>query len=145
MTFRLAKDADMRTLHALFYAHLILPRFRDYFCRIVERQDTQQSFWLVGASGAELVGNCQLISYPHGAELANLGVRSEWRKRGIGTAMIYVLIGIARHIGLESLEVGVESSNHRAKKLYQRLGFAEDRRLRPVGRASSAIILRKEL
>lgn len=108
------------------------------------RQRVGLGLWLVGEADPGLVSNSQLVIYPHGAELANIGVISDYRNRGVGTAMIAILTNIARYLGLGSLEIGVADGNERASALYRRLGFAETRRLRIPG-FQPAMILRKEL
>lgn len=134
----------MRPIYNEFYASQPYTHFRAHFQRLLQRQYRQRCFWLVAEQEAVLVGNGQLLVYPHGAELANLGVAVAHRNQGVGTGMIQVLVAIARHIGLESLEIGVAVGNRKAQALYFRLGFVFDREFQLAGQAP-ALVLRQEL
>jgi GNAT superfamily N-acetyltransferase len=137
-------DRDLRPVHAALFPHRPYAKFRNYFQRVLTKQQKGLCFWLIVESEAHIVGSGQLVIYPHGAELANLVVGSSFRNLGVGTAIIRILTDIATHVGLKSLEIGVVDGNDRALTLYQRLGFAEDRQLRLDG-SKAAIILRKSL
>lgn len=142
--FRLADRSDLKPLYSGLYSHLQYSEFRDRYDHFLNAQLAGRSYWLVAEDCSQLVGSGQLIAYPSSAELANLTVVQERQGKGIGTAMISVLTAIAGHIGLDSLEIGVDASNSRALALYQRLGFETDRQLRlPVGQP--ALVLRKLL
>jgi len=144
LRLRLVTDRDRQSLYHAFYSHEPMSQFQAQFGRVVERQRTGRSFWLISELATGLVGSGQLIIYPHGTELANINVVEDYQSQGIGTALIHVLTAIARHIGLASVEIGVSASNSRALALYHRLGFQEDRRLHFAG-GEPAIILRKAL
>jgi ribosomal protein S18 acetylase RimI-like enzyme len=144
LSFRLAARSDLGVLHARFYAHQPLLKFRNYFQRVLTRQQSDKSFWVVAEIGQLMVGSGLLVIYAHGAELANLRVAEKHREQGIGTALIHVLTCLAKHVGLASVEIGVAADNGRALALYQRLGFAEDRWLH-LSQGEPAIILRKEV
>jgi RimJ/RimL family protein N-acetyltransferase len=61
----------------------------------------------------------------HTAELG-MGVIQVYRGIGIGTALMdYALRWAAEH-GIEKVNLGVRASNHRARALYQKFGFAEE-------------------
>jgi len=144
LLIRLARDEDLLNLYSNFYSRQSFPIFRDRFHRFLERQENGRSFWLIVELNLRLIGNGQLIIYPNGAELANLGVVKEHQNRRIGTGMIHILSAIARQVGVKSVEIGAAVSNARALSLYRRLGFEEDRCLKLID-SESVIILRKEL
>lgn len=58
----------------------------------------------------------------------NVAVRPEYRRRGIASALISLLIEQAREIGLSFLTLEVRESNSAAIAVYEKLGFG------PVGR-----------
>jgi ribosomal protein S18 acetylase RimI-like enzyme len=66
------------------------------------------------------------VSKPTDGQLyvANLGVKSELRSKGIGRALIECAAQRARTQGLAALVLNVSAQNPRAENLYQRLGFA---------------------
>ena len=52
----------------------------------------------------------------------SIGVTAGFRRRGLGTALLEVLIDEARQLGVPALSLSVETGNP-ARSLYQRLGF----------------------
>lgn len=56
--------------------------------------------------------------------IANLGVRSDMRGRGIGSALIEHEAEKARLAGFEAMTLDVADTNPRAEALYRRLGFS---------------------
>jgi len=142
--FRLAAEDDLTSLYTLFYSERRYLEFRAYFQGQLERQRQGRSCWLLTEQATLIIGTGQFISYPHGAELANLNVAHDYQSRGIGSAMIQILMRLARHVGQSELEIGVSVENQRALNLYRRLGFVEDRILRQY-ETVPAIILRKQI
>jgi ribosomal protein S18 acetylase RimI-like enzyme len=141
-------------LHDACYTQQPFHQFRESAKHLLKWQEDGRCYWLVAErkrqstpgrdAGLPIVGSGQLVIYAHVAEMANLAVRAEYRRQGIGTAAIDVLIDIACHLGLSSVETTVVANNSRALALYKRNGFKEVRRLSlPDG--ERAIILRQAL
>jgi ribosomal protein S18 acetylase RimI-like enzyme len=158
LRFRLARKDDYQTLHRVCYSQYTARDFAHQYERSLKRQETGRGYHLIAlldraagetapttSKSALLVGSGQLILHPRCAEVAELSVPPAYRSRGTGTALINVLIGIARHLGLSSLEIGVMPDNARALALYQRLGFVADRHLRVAHAPDPALILVKDL
>ena len=86
------------------------------------------------------------IAFPE-ADVMNVAVRPEYRRRGVGQILVEALSTHLRNIDCESLTLEVRASNAPAIALYEKLGFAQ------VGRRPNyyrnpkedALILRKEL
>jgi [ribosomal protein S18]-alanine N-acetyltransferase len=57
--------------------------------------------------------------------LLNITVAPEWQGRGHGSALLDVVQAHATECGLSTLWLEVRESNHRARALYRRRGFAE--------------------
>jgi ribosomal protein S18 acetylase RimI-like enzyme len=57
------------------------------------------------------------------AVLIAAGVRPELRGRGIGTTLMHAADGLVCSRGLRAIVLGVEDSNTRARRLYERLGY----------------------
>jgi RimJ/RimL family protein N-acetyltransferase len=145
LSFRIAAKDDLRPLHAACFPDKPLAQFRAHFEKMLAWQANDRCCWLVASDEAgQIVGSGQLVLYPHGNELANLVVVPARQNEGIGTAMIEVLTAVARHLGCNSLEIGVDVGNGRALQLYQRLGFTIDRQLN-LPRQEPALILYKAL
>ena len=61
------------------------------------------------------------------AHVTNIAVRSDRRRRGVGTAVMIGLMGLAQSKGANRMTLEVRVSNRPAQELYSRLGF------RPAG------------
>jgi len=53
----------------------------------------------------------------------NLGVRPDWQRRGLGTALVYFALQAGRKRGVSKSTLEVRASNIRGQKLYQKFGF----------------------
>jgi ribosomal protein S18 acetylase RimI-like enzyme len=61
----------------------------------------------------------------HGAELAGMYVAPEFRRRGLGGALVDAALAYARSLpGVRQLKLTVNASNLAARSLYQSRGFA---------------------
>ncbi|HEX2621487.1 MAG TPA: GNAT family protein [Phototrophicaceae bacterium] len=101
--------------------------------RIEEYNNLQNALIIVAirtsaANEDEIVG---MASYHGGRFLANqhsamlgISIHRDFRNRGLGTAMMQVLIDYARSSGvIKRLDLGVFAYNDRAFHVYQKLGF----------------------
>ncbi|MDZ4672592.1 MAG: GNAT family N-acetyltransferase [Phototrophicales bacterium] len=61
------------------------------------------------------------------AEISDLFIAPTHRNRGIGTALIRHLVGIAKNHACQIAEIGVGENNPSARRLYERLGFMTHR------------------
>ncbi|MFO7538529.1 MAG: GNAT family N-acetyltransferase [Chloroflexota bacterium] len=162
--FRLARSDDRDALYDLSDGSLTPFQFRQHVAQLLRWQAQKRCCWLVVEDNdrrrktedgrsyprssvlgpPSLIGSGQLVCYPHVAELANLSVAPSRRGQGWGTKMIGLLTAVAHHWHIPYLEIVVDEENPRALALYQRAGFAEERRLfLPDGR--TALILGKEI
>lgn len=57
------------------------------------------------------------------AHVHNLQVHKDVQGQGIGTRMMEYVEAIARETGMTKLTLGVDSNNHRARRLYEHLGW----------------------
>jgi ribosomal protein S18 acetylase RimI-like enzyme len=81
--------------------------------------------WLVAAdpAGHEAGFAFLLDRDPADLHVADLGVLPEFRRRGLGTALLQVAADIARRRGRSSLTLYVSAGNQAALQLYDRAGF----------------------
>lgn len=75
-----------------------------------------------------VVGFCDIIpnvakGLTHVARLG-MGVRSEWRRQGIGRRMLNACLALAREAGIEKVELEVFADNLGAVRLYEACGFS---------------------
>ena len=104
------------------------------------------ALWLAAMDGDRLAGYVGAQTVPPEADMMNLAVAPDCRRRGIGEALVRELLRRLDAQGIRSLSLEVRVSNESAQALYRKLGFA------PVGRRpryyekprEAALILRKE-
>lgn len=104
------------------------------------------SCWIVASDGDRLVGYVGSQSVLGWADMMNLAVRAEYRRRGIAEQLVNALIYQLKANEVTCLTLEVRVSNLPAISLYEKLGFAQ------VGRRpgyyhnpkEDALILRKE-
>ncbi|HEU4812189.1 MAG TPA: GNAT family N-acetyltransferase [Nocardioides sp.] len=82
----------------------------------------------------ERAGRLRIVRAPDHWELAGIQLLPAHQGRGLGTHLIDQFLGDARAAGLPA-QVRVETDNPAARRLYERLGFAE------VGRTADDILL----
>lgn len=109
--------------------------------------DNPLSLWLVAVEEERLLGYVGSQMIPPEADMMNLAVVSEVRRHGVGGALVTALCKALRERGVESLTLEVRASNIGARKLYDKLGFAQVglRRSYYFRPKEDGIILRKEL
>jgi ribosomal protein S18 acetylase RimI-like enzyme len=120
-------------------------RFAARWQRALHHAETGQGLPLIALHEQETIGHGQLLLYPGGAEIADIGVVPAWRHRGVATKLVEALLAAARHAGLARVELGVEAENERVMALYRQLGFQPCRQVTIPGREQPAIILELEL
>jgi ribosomal protein S18 acetylase RimI-like enzyme len=74
-----------------------------------------------------LVGNASILPVDRGARrwvIANVAVLPDFRRRGIGRAMVDACVELARRGNADEVMLQVEPDNDGAVQLYERLGFS---------------------
>lgn len=105
------------------------------------------SLWLVAEEDGKAVGYIGSQSVPPEADVMNLAVAPEYRKRGIGESLLCTMAELLHSKGIEALFLEVRASNEAAIALYTKLGFVRVGRRKKyyVNPQEDALILRKEL
>lgn len=104
------------------------------------------SLWLVAMEGDRLAGYIGSQSVEGEADMMNVAVQPDLRRRGVAEILCLALVDALRERGVHSLSLEVRVSNEGAIALYEKLGFAQ------VGRRPNyyrhpkedALIMRKE-
>lgn len=73
----------------------------------------------------ELAGYCCYYWAADEANLTNIAVSPEWRRKGVASALLEVILAEARRVGSAQLYLEVRQSNSAAIRLYEKLGFHE--------------------
>ncbi len=96
--------------------------------------DPARALWLAAEVDGRVVGgaNAARGRFSKNAHTADFGIAilAAYRGRGIGEALLRVAIDWARAVGIRKLTLGVFATNERAIRLYRKLGFQEEARLR---------------
>ncbi len=83
------------------------------------------SLWLVALDGADVAGYVGSQSVLKEADMMNLAVRPDCRRRGLGMALVTELEVRLKGRGVGSLALEVRVTNQPAICLYQALGFTQ--------------------
>ena len=108
--------------------------------------DNPQALWLVAMEGDRLAGYVGSQTVMDETDMMNLAVTPQFRRQGVGEALVNALVASLKEMGSRCLTLEVRDSNGPARALYAKLGFAEVGRRRGYYRdpREDALILRKE-
>lgn len=113
---------------------------------IASELDNPLSRWFVALDGEQVTGYIGSQTVMDESDMMNVAVSSDYRRQGIGEALVEVLTDALKAAGSRSLTLEVRQSNGAAQKLYEKLGFVQVG-LRPnyyVSPKESALIMRKD-
>jgi len=79
--------------------------------------------YVVRMHGQPVAGFCAFWLVFDEIHINNVAVRPQFRGRGIGTALMYHVLGEGRQLGARRATLEVRASNDAARRLYERLGF----------------------
>jgi ribosomal-protein-alanine N-acetyltransferase len=114
---------------------------------IASELDNRLSCWLVAEQNESVVGYVGSQSVLDAADMMNIAVAPEYRKQGIGKALIEALMEYLRQKKVIALLLEVRVSNASAIALYQKMGFEQVGRRPKYYRnpREDALIMRREL
>lgn len=102
---------------------------------------------IVAVHGDRVIGHLGVSREdgPATRHVASLGmaVASDWRGRGVGTALLSEALRWARQVGVEKLALSVYPDNEPARALYRKFGFQEEGCL--TGHSKKSIGYRDEI
>ena len=91
--------------------------------RHVARHARGTDLSLVAAAGKDIVGYAFLWEFDRPFPLLGLGVADAWQGRGLGGALLDLLVVEARAAGRDGIDLTTVPSNLRARRLYESRGF----------------------
>ena len=83
----------------------------------------ENSFYAVALEGDEVIGVCGSIRIGDEADILNVSVHSEYRRRGIAEKMLEFVLQKNVDMGVRAFVLEVRKSNEPARKLYEKFGF----------------------
>lgn len=138
----------MNETHVLQIAELEKICFSDPWSEtsIASELNNKLSLWMVAIDNEKVVGYVGSQTVLGETDMMNIAVHPDYRKQGIGTALIVGLIGALELRGSHSLMLEVRASNISAISVYEKLGFSEVGRRKNYYRnpKEDALIMRKE-
>lgn len=138
----------MNETHVLQIAELEKNCFSDPWSEtsIASELNNKLSLWMVAIDNERVVGYVGSQTILGETDMMNIAVHPNYRKQGIGTALIVGLIGALELRGSHSLMLEVRASNISAISVYEKLGFSEVGRRKNYYRnpKEDALIMRKE-
>ncbi len=91
--------------------------------RYAERHAAGRDRIHVLARGGEVVGYCFLWEFDQPVPLLGLGLADAWQGQGLGEPLLRLLVAEAAAAGREGVELTTVTTNGRALRLYQKIGF----------------------
>lgn len=113
-------EADVDSVHAIERACFSTPWSRNTFANLLKRPDAD--LW-VAEAGGQILGYAVVWYMADEAELGNLAVEPNSRRRGLGRRLLERAIESARARKAERIYLEVRTSNEGAQRLYERRGF----------------------
>lgn len=139
---------QMRECHIQQIAELEELCFNDPWSinSIASELNNRLSLWLVAVEGDTVIGYVGSQTVIGETDMMNIAVHPDYRKQGIATALIDMLINELNLRNSHSLMLEVRASNMPAISVYTNLGFIEVGRRKNYYRnpKEDALILRKE-
>lgn len=83
------------------------------------------SLWLVALEGNTVAGYIGSQTVPDESDMMNVAVHPDFRRKGIGEALVLELSRQLKDRGSQSLTLEVRASNESAKNLYAKLDFVQ--------------------
>lgn len=123
MLIRPMTKEDCEQVAAIEAVSFSLPWSRNAFLDTVDRENYR---YFVAEEEEEILGYCGFCFVLDEAEIPNVCVKAEARKKGVGKQMMTALLDAARELGIVVLYLEVRESNAPARCLYESLGFAAD-------------------
>lgn len=114
---------------------------------IASEVENPLSYWLVAEADGCVVGYVGSQAVLDAADMMNIAVAPDYRRRGIAEALVNELTNYLREHKVIALLLEVRVSNEHAIALYEKLGFEQVGRRRNYyhNPKEDALILRKEL
>lgn len=127
-------ERDARAVHALIQTafadnerHRAEP-YAEWVAGSIDREAFDPTLWFIAVAGNEIVGSIVCPAYESEGWVRQLAVAREWRRRGIGMALLRASFSEFHRRGRPHAGLVVDSGNRTgAKALYERAGMRVER------------------
>ncbi|QIB70406.1 ribosomal protein S18-alanine N-acetyltransferase [Aminipila butyrica] len=121
LIIRSAQEDDVQEMAGLDRVCFADPWSEESFA--YELKLNQRAFYIAAEIEGRLVGYAGLWAILDEGHITNVAVAPEYRRKGIGRALVTSLMEVAEENGLTSFTLEVRESNLPAQKLYTELDF----------------------
>jgi ribosomal protein S18 acetylase RimI-like enzyme len=102
--------------------------FEEWQAFMIDRDAFEPGLWFIAESDGEIVGCVLCPNYEDEGWIRQLAVSRDWRRRGLGTALLRQAMSEFHRRGRRELGLVVDSWNRTgAKELYERAGMTVSR------------------
>jgi mycothiol synthase len=102
--------------------------FEEWQAFMIDRDAFEPGLWFIAESDGEIVGCVLCPNYEDEGWIRQLAVSRDWRRRGLGTALLHQAMSEFHRRGRRELGLVVDSWNRTgAKELYERAGMTVSR------------------
>jgi len=99
-----------------------IPWTKQMFAQDVSKTD---AYYVVALDGQKVVGYCGLYKVLDQADITNIAVHPDYRKKGLASLMLDNIIKYCTNCTLSFITLEVRQSNQSAINLYKKYGFNE--------------------
>jgi GNAT superfamily N-acetyltransferase len=103
------------------------PSFETWQALMMRPGTLKPDIWFLALAGEELVGACLCFEYPQLGWVRQLGVAEQWRRQGIGAALLHHAFAEFKKRGFNKVGLAVESKRPNAYLFYQSIGMRQAR------------------
>lgn len=123
MQIRRMTERDVSQAAALEAANFTTPWSEKSFYEQLEKSN---ALYMVAEREGQIIGVCGLVESYGEAEIYNVSVDSNYRRRGVGTLLMRELLAEGSRKGINAYTLEVRAGNEAAIYLYEKLGFMKE-------------------
>lgn len=120
LVLREIRERDLNDVLAIERASFSSPWSRQFFLEELQASCAKS---VLCESRSIVVGYCLYWELAHDLDIHNIAVHPEYRRNGVGRAILTHIIEAARCVGAHNITLEVRKSNEAAQALYRSLGF----------------------
>ena len=120
---RIAKSSDLDDIYELDMQTFAMPWSKEALSYDILENDN--AFVIVAEYEGEFAGYADIWTVLDEADLNSIAVRVDFRRKGIGDAIMLAMTEMLSANGVETINLEVRVSNMPAIKLYKKYGFKE--------------------